>query len=85
MQHYDISCVVAINHFGTNSDTEISMLQKIVATTGHKAVLCKHWKQGGKGVIELAQEFIILIEEKMPILKFCIKMIFLSFRKLIVL
>ncbi len=64
MEHYGIPCIVALNHFDTDSDAEISMLQKIVATTGHKAVVCKHWKQGGKGAIELAQELVTLIEEK---------------------
>ncbi|WP_455475899.1 formate--tetrahydrofolate ligase [Bartonella sp. B17] len=64
MKHFGIPCIVAINHFDTDSDSEISTLQEIVATTGHKAVLCKHWKQGGKGAIELAQELITLIEEK---------------------
>ncbi|WP_413154354.1 formate--tetrahydrofolate ligase [Bartonella sp. cb54] len=64
MKHYGIPCVVAINHFDTDSDAEIHMLQKIVATTGHKAILCKHWKQGGKGAIDLAQELVTLIEKK---------------------
>ncbi|WP_074381005.1 formate--tetrahydrofolate ligase [Bartonella doshiae] len=64
MELYGIPCVVAINHFDSDSETEISTLQKIVATTGHKAILCKHWKQGGKGAIELAQELITLTEKK---------------------
>ncbi|WP_332059666.1 formate--tetrahydrofolate ligase [Bartonella sp. CB74] len=64
MKHYGIPCVVAINHFDTDSDAEIHALQKIVATTGHKAILCKHWKQGGKGAIDLAQELVTLIEKE---------------------
>uniref|UniRef100_UPI0035CE867B formate--tetrahydrofolate ligase n=1 Tax=Bartonella sp. AA74HLJMH TaxID=3243436 RepID=UPI0035CE867B len=64
MEHYGIPCIVAINHFDTDSDAEISTLQKIVSTTGCKAVLCKHWEKGGKGAIELAQELVSLIEEK---------------------
>ncbi|WP_455474350.1 formate--tetrahydrofolate ligase [Bartonella sp. B30(2025)] len=64
MKQFGIPCIVAINHFGTDSDSEIRTLQEIVATTGHKAVLCKHWEQGGKGAIELAQELVTLIEEK---------------------
>ncbi|WP_455482176.1 formate--tetrahydrofolate ligase [Bartonella sp. B35(2025)] len=64
MEYYNMPCVIAINHFKTDSDAEINTLQKIVAATGHKAVLCKHWKQGGKGAIELAQILITLIEEK---------------------
>ncbi|WP_375653353.1 formate--tetrahydrofolate ligase [Bartonella sp. OD88NMGDW] len=64
MEHYGIPCVVAINHFDSDSDAEIKTLQKIVATTGHKAIICKHWEQGGKGAIELAQELVTLIEEK---------------------
>ncbi len=64
MEHYGIPCVIALNHFDTDSDAEISTLQKIVATTGHKAIVCKHWKQGGKGAVALAQELVTLIEEK---------------------
>ncbi|GAA4659051.1 formate--tetrahydrofolate ligase [Bartonella pachyuromydis] len=64
MEHYGIPCVVALNHFDTDSDAEIHTLQKIVATTGHKAVVCKHWQQGGKGAVALAQELVSLIEEK---------------------
>ncbi|WP_375632165.1 MULTISPECIES: formate--tetrahydrofolate ligase [unclassified Bartonella] len=63
MKHYGIPCVVAINHFDSDSDAEIKTLQKIVATTGHKAIICKHWEQGGKGAIELAQELVTLIEK----------------------
>lgn len=70
MEYYGIPCVVAINHFDSDSDAEISTLQKIVATTGCKAILCQHWKQGGKGAIELAQELITLIEEKDSQFKF---------------
>ncbi|WP_455479516.1 formate--tetrahydrofolate ligase [Bartonella sp. B23] len=70
MNHYAIPCVIAINHFDTDSDAEISTLQKIVAKTGHKAVVCTHWKQGGKGAIELAQELVTLIEEKNTGFKF---------------
>lgn len=69
MEHYGIPCIVAINHFYSDSDAEISTLQKIVETTGHKAILCKHWEQGGKGAIELAQELVALIEEKEAIFK----------------
>ncbi|WP_208433766.1 formate--tetrahydrofolate ligase [Bartonella taylorii] len=64
MEHYGIPCIVAINHFYTDSGAEISTLQEIVSTTGCKAVLCKHWQQGGKGATELAQELVSLIEEK---------------------
>ncbi|MET3588939.1 formate--tetrahydrofolate ligase [Bartonella silvatica] len=64
MEHYGVPCVVAINHFDSDSDAEITMLQKIVATTGCKAILCKHWKQGGRGAIGLAQELVTLIEKQ---------------------
>ncbi|WP_212111525.1 formate--tetrahydrofolate ligase [Bartonella queenslandensis] len=64
MELYGIPCVVAINHFDSDSDAEIRTLQKIVATTGHKALICKHWEQGGKGTIELAQELVALIEKQ---------------------
>ncbi|CAK00634.1 formate--tetrahydrofolate ligase [Bartonella tribocorum] len=64
MALYGIPCVVAINHFDSDSDAEIRTLQKIVATTGHKALICKHWEQGGKGAVALAQELVTLIEKQ---------------------
>ncbi|EJF83249.1 formate-tetrahydrofolate ligase [Bartonella elizabethae Re6043vi] len=64
MELYGIPCVVAINHFGSDSDAEIRTLQKIVATTGRKAIICKHWEQGGKGAVALAQELVALIEKQ---------------------
>lgn len=53
-QHYGLHVVVAINHFLSDTDAEIALLQAEASHMGVKALLCKHWAQGGVGAIDLA-------------------------------
>lgn len=53
-QHFGLHVVVAINHFVSDTETEISLLQAEAAKFGVKAIVCKHWGQGGLGARELA-------------------------------
>ncbi len=48
--------VVAINHFVTDTEAEIQVIQKYVAEHGAEAILSKHWELGSKGCLELAQK-----------------------------
>lgn len=59
---FGLPCVVAINHFTTDSDAEIALLKRKVEELGAKAVICKHWAEGGKGAEELAREVLAQIE-----------------------
>lgn len=54
-QHYGVGCVVCINHFATDTTAEIELLQQKCANIDAKCVLAKHWQQGGKGALPLAQ------------------------------
>ena len=55
-QHFGLQVVVAINHFVSDTEAEISLLQTEVAKFAVKAVVCKHWAQGGAGATALAAE-----------------------------
>ena len=55
IKQFGVPAVVAINHFVTDTDKEVRAISDYVAEQGAKAVLCKHWAMGSKGVRELAE------------------------------
>jgi formate--tetrahydrofolate ligase len=62
LQHaFNLPVVVAINHFDSDSDAEITCLQAAVAKLGAQAVVCKHWAQGADGAMDLADAVLRLI------------------------
>lgn len=52
---FGVPCVVAVNKFITDTDEEISLLEKLCKENGSKAVLCEGWGKGGEGAVELAK------------------------------
>ncbi|MDD2769337.1 MAG: formate--tetrahydrofolate ligase, partial [Methylococcus sp.] len=54
-EHYGLPCVVSINHFSFDTEAEIALLMKKCESLGVKAVLARHWAEGGKGAEELAK------------------------------
>ena len=63
VHHFGVKVLVAINHFNHDTQTEIDFLINAVETLGCKAVVCKHWGQGGAGASNLAQEVVRAIEQ----------------------
>ncbi|HYN54599.1 MAG TPA: formate--tetrahydrofolate ligase, partial [Methylotenera sp.] len=61
-QHFGLQVVVAVNHFLTDTDAEIALLQAEVAKMEVKAIVCKHWAQGGAGAKDLALEVLNVLE-----------------------
>lgn len=57
-EHYGLPVVVCINHFYKDTEAEIECLQKHVVdkwgSKNVKAIVAKHWADGGKGATELA-------------------------------
>ncbi len=51
---YGIPCVVAINHFTSDTAAEIAMLKDRMQALGVQVVLTTHWADGGFGAEELA-------------------------------
>lgn len=62
-EQFGLPCVVAINHFTTDSDAEIALLKRKVEALGCKAILCTHWAEGGQGAVPLATEVLRLLDE----------------------
>jgi formate--tetrahydrofolate ligase len=62
IRQFGVPAVVAINHFATDSDREIAMIQAAAEEHGCKAILCRHWATGGEGAEELAHEVALLAD-----------------------
>ena len=60
--HYGLPCVVAINHFTSDTDAEIALLKKKIAHHDAPVVVAKHWAEGGAGAEALARAVIDVIE-----------------------
>ena len=61
---YGMPCVVAINHFGTDTPAEIALLMARMAELGVRVVLTTHWADGGQGATELAHAVVELCEQQ---------------------
>ncbi|HRG83015.1 MAG TPA: formate--tetrahydrofolate ligase, partial [Chitinophagaceae bacterium] len=59
---FGLTPVVAINHFETDSQDEISFVQQCCEQLGVKAILSKGWSQGGDGMKEIAETVVENIE-----------------------
>ncbi|MEQ8427635.1 MAG: formate--tetrahydrofolate ligase [Gammaproteobacteria bacterium] len=59
---YGLPCVVCVNHFTFDSDAEVKLLQEKCEGMGVKAVLSKHWADGGAGAEDLAKEVVNIVE-----------------------
>ncbi|MBF8270402.1 MAG: Formate--tetrahydrofolate ligase, partial [Gammaproteobacteria bacterium] len=62
-KHFGLPCIVCINHFTKDTDTEIKLVQERVAAMGAKAIVSKHWADGGAGDEDLAREVIKVIDK----------------------
>jgi formate--tetrahydrofolate ligase len=62
--HFGLHVVVAVNHFLSDTDAEITLLQTEAASMGVKAIVCKHWALGGAGAISLANEVLDITEHE---------------------
>ncbi|MBM4201455.1 MAG: formate--tetrahydrofolate ligase, partial [Gammaproteobacteria bacterium] len=53
-----------INHFTSDTETEISLLQRKVGELGSRAVVSRHWAEGGRGAEDLAREVLATLEHE---------------------
>ncbi|QFY44928.1 formate--tetrahydrofolate ligase [Candidatus Methylospira mobilis] len=61
-EQFGLPCIVAINHFVSDSDAEIALLKQKVEALDSTAIICRHWAEGGKGAEALAHAVIDVIE-----------------------
>jgi formate--tetrahydrofolate ligase len=63
LRKFGLPVVVAINHFGGDNEAELELIAKTSRDEfGAEAVLCKHWAQGGKGAVALAEKVVALAD-----------------------
>jgi len=63
VKKFDLELVVAINHFITDTDKEVKLIQEYCSKLGIKVSLCTHWSEGGKGAKDLAQNVVELCKK----------------------
>ncbi len=61
---YKLPCVVAVNRFPTDTDSEIEFIISKCRELGVNTVLSTVWAEGGKGGEDLAREVVRLCEEE---------------------
>ena len=81
IKKFGLEVVVAINHFITDTDKEVKIIEEHCSKLGIKASLCTHWANGGDGTKDLANNvveicnkskkngFKFLYSSEMPLLK----------------
>ena len=70
IKKFGLPVIVAINHFITDSDKEVSLLIDLCKKLGVKASLCTHWSDGGKGTKDLAKSVVEICDKNNNSFKF---------------
>ena len=60
---YGLPCVVAINHRAEDTDAEVRALIERTKHLGVKVILARHYAQGGRGAVDVANEVVRLCEQ----------------------
>jgi len=60
IKQFGLEVVVAINHFVTDTDKEVKIIEEHCSKLGVKVNLCKHWSDGGNGTKDLANNVVDL-------------------------
>ncbi len=60
IKKFGLEAVVAINHFISDTDNEIKIIQDYCLKLGVKVSLCTHWSEGGKGTKDLVSNVVEL-------------------------
>ena len=63
VKKFGVPPVVAINAFTSDTDAEIALIKTVCRDEfGAEAILCRHWAEGGKGALELAEAVVAIAE-----------------------
>ncbi len=60
MGKFGIPAVVALNHFTADTEAEVEAVRDICVELGVPMHVCRHWAEGGKGAVPLAQDIVRL-------------------------
>jgi formate--tetrahydrofolate ligase len=61
-QHFNLPCVVSINHFTFDTEAELSLLRQKCAELGVEVVVARHWAEGAAGAEALARVVTDLVD-----------------------
>lgn len=67
---YGLQCVVAINHFSTDSEEELEAVRVAMERLDVQTAICKHWEHGGKGATDLAKIVIDMLQKPAEAFRF---------------
>ncbi len=62
MHKYNVPVVVAINRFGTDTDSEVEFVEKFCAEMGVEVSMCEVFAKGGTGGTDLAEKVCAVID-----------------------
>ena len=62
VQKFGVPVVVAVNNFVSDTQSEFEEIKKYCQNLNVEAILCKHWAEGSKGTIDLANKVVALAE-----------------------
>ena len=57
---FGLPCVVAINHFASDTEAEHALLRERIGALGVAVLTARHWALGGRGAADLAHEVVRL-------------------------
>lgn len=60
---YGLPCVVCINHFTADTPAELALIEAKVASLGGRAVVARHWAEGGAGAEALAEAVVAAVAD----------------------
>ncbi len=63
IKKFGLDVVVAINHFVTDTDKEVKIIEEHCSKLGVKVSLCTHWSDGGNGTKDLANNVVELCKK----------------------
>ena len=61
--NYGLPCLVAINHRSEDTDAEVKVLIERAGSRGAKVILARHYAEGGKGAVAVAEEVVKMAEQ----------------------
>jgi len=64
--NFDLVPVVALNHFGPDSEEEVQVVRDFCAERGVRLAICKGWELGGEGAADLAREVVEVADSTEP-------------------
>jgi formate--tetrahydrofolate ligase len=61
--NYGLPCLVAINHRNEDTDAEVKVLIERAGSRGAKVILARHYAEGGKGAVAVAEEVVRMADQ----------------------